>query len=210
MDNKWHELVSYQNYLISKDRESVVPNRIYDDFISLHPPTATANEPFTVLDFGCGMGYTSVYLAHRFQKVSTLKIYSCDYQEKLLDQLWYRLVKQKLSNVTPFYMSSHPTLYFPTWLPLMDHIILSFSLSTCKNINLILNSIKKIMKPISFLHIIDWDVSKKNSLVDVYVRKEAKIALDTLLSIIQENKYQVFKNYKVLNTNIFFAVSIKL
>ena len=210
MDSKWHEHHDYQEFLVSKDRESLLPSKFYEEFLNLSPSFHNKIEPFRILDYGCGLGYTSIFIARKLLKISSVKIYACDYQEKLLDQLWYRIVQNKLTNITPFYMDRHAMLNFPTWLPQMDHIICSFCFSAANNTPDILKLLKKIMKPNAFLHIVDWDALKKNHVLDVYVKKDYKIKIDTFTDLLQKAGYKIHKNYKIPLSHTYFAMSVKI
>ena len=87
------EEAEYQDFLVAEARLSLVPAEIYERLIPYDP-----NAYYSVLDFGCGLGYASMLLAQKFKEHEKFKIYACDYQEELLDRLWKRIVNRNPSS----------------------------------------------------------------------------------------------------------------
>ncbi|MCS6984848.1 MAG: class I SAM-dependent methyltransferase [Leptospiraceae bacterium] len=160
MVEKPHEVLRYQEFLVSEIRESLVPKETYLKFLSDEKEL-----PVNYLDFGCGLGYVALLLGEASRDRKNIHIYACDYQEDLLDLLWKKIVQRKLTNITPFYLPDRSLIFFPKWLPLIDHIIFSFSLSCVDDGYKVFQSIKKGLREEAYVHIVDWENHSENQLL---------------------------------------------
>lgn len=191
MLQKPHESVLYQEFLISDYREHSVPANAY-----LKPLLDDDREKINFLDFGSGLGYVSALLGNHYRKKPKVHIYAAEYQEDLIDLFWKRLVTQKLENITPFFLPDRSFIYFPKWIPAIDHCYFSFSLSTVDDPFKVFETIKSKLSETAILHILDWEPEAKNHrLVDLFPAKD-RLTPNILLQWLE------LTGFKVLETQI--------
>ena len=187
MSQKSHENEEYQNFLISDSRENLIPSAIYDQIIpEIKPDT-------NLLDFGCGLGFVLFYYAQKFQHVENTHFYGCDYQEDLLDLCWKKITQKELKNTTPFFTPDKSRLHFPEWLPKMNHIVLSFSLSCAEEKNQVLLSLSQILAEDGLIHILEWEKDYENILLDNFYSNKNRFSFEECQTILEENNFTVIK-----------------
>ena len=194
-----HESLEYQNFLVSENRSSLISPQLYRRLIS-----GKAKE-LNVLDFGCGLGYVSTILATHLAE--PYHIYGCDYQEDLLDEFWKRIVRRELKSITPFFMPMRSRLLFPRWLPKMDHVIFSLSLSAVEDIFEVLKTIKSILKPEGRIHIIEW-VDGAEEYLNKYFPKDQRLSPDKVRETLERTEFEIYENYSGLSN--VYAISTRL
>lgn len=188
MIEKPHENLRYQEFLISEERARIVPKEVYLSLL-----VDNSEFPVNYLDFGCGMGYVSLLLGEKVRDEKNIHIYACDYQEDLLDILWKKIVEKKLTNVTPFYMPDRSMIYFPKWLPLIDHIIFSFSLSCVDDGFKVFQSMKSGLREEAYVHIVDWENSSENEFLKELFPPENRLTALILQQWLELTGYNVEK-----------------
>ena len=204
MADKWYELESYHIFLSSQKRGHYLPGSVYNKLIKLLPTDQNTN----ILDFGTGLGYAAMSLANAHQGNSRLHIFACDYQEKLLDQLWHTLTKKKIKNVTPFFTPSHSSILFPPWLPKMKQIICSLVLSSCENPEKIIQTIYRVAEPNAIVHIIDWNKNKLPQELENVIPPSNLMNPEQLEIYLTRSHYTIEKSY--LANNHFFVTSARV
>lgn len=162
--------VEYQKYLVSDQREKLIPASIYTNVLA-----RDTRETLTVLDFGCGHGYVAVHLATK--SLPNLRVYACDADEECLDVLWGRIASRQLLNLTAFHMSNYSQLYLPGWLPKPDYVFCSFSISALEHPDIGLpHLVTQLDKGTQFLFV-EWDPYRSHAMIDTFVPASRRIAL---------------------------------
>ena len=197
-----HESEEYQDFLISEQRKGIISPDLYNSMIQELKPE------MNILDFGCGLGYVSVYYSEKFKEVENIHIYACDYQVDVLDLLWKRIAENKFSKITPFFMSDQSRLHFPNWIPLADHIFMSFSLSTTDNPVDILTTIQSKISSTSILHLIDWDKKKSHEKIDAIYPERYRLTIEQTKTYLERTGFEILKDYKIAGP--YFAFSCRL
>jgi len=197
-----HETEEYQDFLISEQRKGVVSPELYNNMISEIRPS------MNILDFGCGLGYVSVYYSEKFKEVEDLHIYACDYQVDVLDLLWKRIAENKFKKITPFFMSDQSRLHFPNWVPVADHIFLSFSLSTTDNPVDVLTTLKSKVSETTIVHLVDWDKKKNHERIDAIYSERYRLTQEQTKDYLERTGYEILKEYKI--SGPYFAFSCRL
>jgi len=196
------EAEDYQDFLISEQRKGIVAPELYNSMIGEFKPD------INILDFGCGLGYVSVFYSEKFKEHDNFHIYACDHQVDVLDLFWKRIADNKFKNITPFHMSDQSRLHFPNWVPQCDYIFLSFSLSATDNPDDILKTIKVKCTAKTFIHIIDWDKLKTHEKVDEIYPAKSRLHPENVKNYLQQNNYEIIKDYKTGGP--YFAFSCRL
>ena len=182
---RYQDVHNYQKFLSSEKRDNIISNNIYDTFF---------NENFTkgnVLIFGTGLGYDIIYLAKKYKKNKNIKIYGCDYQDDLLDSCWYKIVSNKLSNVTVFFMPDYSRLNFPKWLPKFDRVLFPFTLSGTINPYEVIDSLKKKLNEDHKIHFMEWDPNIEEDIVDYLVPNKQRLGKEKVFEILEKNNYKI-------------------
>ncbi|MDH5721626.1 MAG: class I SAM-dependent methyltransferase [Spirochaetia bacterium] len=187
MPIKPHESEEYQNFLISDERDSIIPSSFYELLIPQIEPESN------LLDFGCGLGFVAFYYALKYRDIEKTKFYGCDYQEDLLDLCWKKATQKELKNTTFFYTPDKSRINFPEWLPKMNHIILSFSLSCVEEKDHILLSLSQILAEKAMIHIIEWEKDFNNKFLNEYYKEKNRISLEETENILEKIKFNVIK-----------------
>jgi len=196
-----HESEEYQDYLISETRKTVIPVELYDAFIPAY------KENLNILDFGCGLGYLSFYYAEKYRENNTHAIYACDYQVEILDRIWKRITDNGIKKVTPFFVQQRSKINFPGWIPTMDYVFCSLSLSATDNPVDLLISLKSLSTANTVLHIVEWDKEKQNNILDTLYPAKYRLSLNQLQQYIHRADYDIIKTYKT--TGPYNALTIK-
>ncbi len=183
---KAHESLAYQEFLISELRENVIPPQVYLDILP-----ERIDYPIRLLDFGCGMGYVSLLLGDALRNHEGSHIFACDYQEDLLDIFWKKIVQRKLNNITPFFLPDRSLIFFPRWIPPIDHLIFSFSLSAVDDGFKIFQTIKSALREDAMVHIIDWEHDAKNEIVNRLFPPEDRLTAMILQQWLELTGYKV-------------------
>lgn len=164
------EFVEYQKFLISDQREKLINPQIYNN-----PIAKDSRENLSVLDFGCGHGYVALHLASL--PMQSITVYACDTDEECLDVLWGRIAHRALQNVTAFHMPNYSQIYLPGWLPTLDYVFCSFSMSALEHPDIALPQIVKQVPQGAHFHFVEWDPEKSHSQLDVFVPPARRIKL---------------------------------
>ena len=175
-----YEREEYQDFLLSEERELFIPKEIYWQWI---PPNTQR-----ILDLGCGKGYVSLLLARYFQEKEEKKeIYACDQKEEFLDHLYQVKAHEGYSSFYVFLMPPYSKLLFPSWLPSIDYIILSFTLSTVEDPFLFLHSLYEapFFKKSIFL-LLDWEKTSLDPLIDSLYPVKYRLSKEKALSFIEK------------------------
>ncbi|MDH4262758.1 MAG: class I SAM-dependent methyltransferase [Spirochaetia bacterium] len=202
MATRVHEVEEYQDFLISEQRKGVVSPELYNNMISQSKPE------MNILDFGCGLGYVSVFYSEKFKETDDVHIYACDYQVDVLDLLWKRIAENKFKKITPFFMSDQSRLHFPNWIPIADHIILSFSLSTTDNPVDILTTLQTKISGTTMIHLVEWDKNKKHEKIDVIYPERYRLTVEQTKDYLERTGYEILKDYKI--NGPYFAYTCRL
>lgn len=156
------EFALYQKYLISDQREKLINPQIYSA-----PLTRDGRENINVLDFGCGHGYVSMYVAT--MPLPGIRVYACDTDEECLDVIWGRIAHRGQHNITAFHLPNYSQIYLPGWLPKIDYVFCSFSISALEHPDIGLPQIvKQVATGTNFLFV-EWDPEKSHPQIDVFV-----------------------------------------
>lgn len=198
-----HESEEYQDFLISEQRKGIVLPEIYNHMI--HEPKPGMN----VLDFGCGLGYVSVFYSEKFKENDNFHIYACDYQVDVLDTFWKRIAENKFRNITPFFMSDQSRLHFPGWIPVADYIFLSFSLGTTDNPVDILKTIRVKASASTIFHVIDWDKNKTHLKIDDIYPARYRLTQEQTKDYLERTGYEIIKDYKIQGPYFAFTCRLK-
>lgn len=185
---KIHEEINYQKFLISDRRKNLLNPMIYMEFLK-------NRNSENILDFGCGLGYVTLYYALKFRTKTEKKIYACDYQEDLLDSLWQSATKQSLTNITPFFMPDRSHLVFAGWIPKMDDVIFSLSLSGMDDPSLALKTLRPVLNENGLIHIIEWDKDKTSTTLDDWLRPSERQSENRLRFILQQADYHIVETH---------------
>jgi len=162
--------VDYQKYLVSDQREKLIPASTYLNFIS-----RDTRENLTVLDFGCGHGYVAMHIATK--PLPGIRVYACDADEECLDVLWGRIALRQLPNLTAFHIPNYSQISLPGWLPKPDYVFCSFSISALEHPDIGLpHLVTQVDKGTQFLFV-EWDPYKSHNMIDQYVPQSRRIAL---------------------------------
>jgi len=196
------ETQEYQDFLISEPRKGIVSPELYNSMITEMKPG------MNILDFGCGLGYVSVYYFEKFKDVEDFHIYACDHQVDVLDLFWKRIAENKFKKITPFFMSDQSRLHFPEWVPVADHVFLSFSLSTTDNPMEILTTIQSRVTPATTLHLIDWDKNKRHDKIDAIYPERYRLTIEQARNYLDIAGYVIQKDYRIGGP--YFAFSCRL
>jgi ubiquinone/menaquinone biosynthesis C-methylase UbiE len=196
------ESEEYQDFLISEQRKGIVAQELYNNMIGDFKPD------INILDFGCGLGYVSVFYSEKFKEHDNFRIYSCDHQVEVLDLLWKRIADNKFKNITPFFMPDQSRLHFPSWIPECNYIFFSFSLSATESPVDILKTIAVKCAPKSYIHIIDWDKSKSHEKIDDIYPVKNRLHPDNVRNYLDQTGYEIIKDYKTGGP--YFAFSCRL
>lgn len=181
---KPHEINEYQRFLISEKREAIVKPEYYLEKL-------LTDEPVNYLDFGTGLGYVGTLLASSENLHPDSHIYACDYQEDLLDTLWKRITDRKLKNITAFFMPDRSRVYFPEWIPKVNHLILSFTTSTVEDAFMLYETLQKGLKPGGKIHIFDWDQHSANPNLERVFPKKHRLTAMILQQWLELTGYKV-------------------
>ncbi len=195
---KPHENPDYQTFLTSQTRSSLVPDSLY---LNLFPEHIFGAQ--NIMEFGCGRGYVSLLLAVQHRHTADFHIYACDYQEDLLDDFWKKKVSLGLNNVTPFFNPDRSLIAFPKWLPAIDHLIFSFSLSAVEDPYTVLTSVKKILSESGEVHIIDWQHNAKDKTIEKLFAPEHRLTHMILSQWLELTGYKVVES-KTDYENVFY------
>ena len=198
-----HESQEYQDFLISEPRKGIISPELYNNMIPAFQPG------MIILDFGCGLGYVSVFFSEKFREHTDFHIYACDYQVDVLDLLWKRITDNGFKEITPFFMSDQSRLHFPKWVPVADFIFFSFSLSATDNPVDILKTIQVKMKPSTILHLIDWDKSKIHPKIDELIPARNRLSIEQVKDYLQRSGFEIIKDYKISGPYFAFTSRLK-
>ncbi len=204
MVDQWYDREFYHAFLTSQKRDYYLPASLYSKIIKPIPK----EQKIYILDFGTGLGYAALSIANTYNDYPNFKIFACDYQEPLLDQLWHTLTKKKITNITPFFIPSYSSVNFPSWLPKMNQIICSLSLSASKNPEEVIQTIHKIVVPNGFVHIVDWKVEDLPKELEQEISKENILNPETIDIYLRKYKYQIERTY--LSEKYFFVISARV
>lgn len=191
--------------MLSSERLRLVEDETYKNFFAYIKPQEN------VLDFGCGQGYVSLLCATSLaeQEIDT-HVYACDYQEDLLDLFWKHIVDKKLSKITPFFVPNHNRIVFPPWIPPINHVIFSFSLSTVKNVSDIFRDLQPILTDKTKIHVVEWNPQCEDSSLENVFPMKYRIEKQTVLQAINEHGYQVEKNYYFSQKTVYSFTASKI
>jgi len=196
-----HERVEYQQYLISDLREKLIPAHIYSASV-----LKLGFENLNLLDFGCGYGFVSLSIAEL--PIKNLKVYACDSQEDFLDVLWGRIAHRNEQKVTAFHLPNRSQIFFPDWLPKMNYVICSFSISALEHPEIGLPAIVKSVAKGTHFHFVEWDAEKTHPQIEILYPANARIphadfkhllrrsGLEVTFEEIDKNPYYQFKAKK--------------
>jgi len=197
-----HETEEYQDYLISEQRKGVISPELYNILIP------DFKDGLIIIDFGCGLGYTSIFYADKFSEKEDFHIYACDYQVEVLDLFWKRIADGKYRNITPFFMPDQSRLHLPNWIPKADHLFFSLSLSASENPVDILKTIQPLITEKTLIHILDWDPSKSHPHIDEMIPPRKRLGVETLKPYLDLTGYQIIREYKTAGP--YFALTARL
>ncbi len=163
----YYEEPEYHKYLLSAARAE------------LFPPTQILSQlnwqgVKNVLDFGMGNGY---FLTHFYRHAEPeTHIWGAECQEILIDYCLKLKVKEKFENFIPFFIerTEHPLL--PDWIPPMDLIFCSCSLSTFADPALAIQGIGRALNMDGRIIILDWEKTQSPSGPDI-VQKISQIRM---------------------------------
>lgn len=199
---KPHENPKYQEFLTSDLRVPLVPESVYLNLLKIKNFRSS-----NILDFGCGAGYVSLLLGGALQSSSRSHIYACDYQEDLIDRFWKEIVRKDIKNVTPFFHPDRSHISFPGWLPGIDHLIFSFSLSAVEDAYTVLDRSKSVLREEALIHIIDWEQSSVSPFLKDLYGPENRLTFMILQQWLELTGYDVIET----NTdyeNIFYIRAV--
>ncbi len=182
-----HEKPAFHEFLFSKRREQIIDPVVYKSILDYY--LQAEPDQINILDFGCGNGYVSLLLADHAKNLESLHIYSLDYQEELLDTLWKRIVQKGLKNITPFHLNEQNRIFYPNWLPPMDLVFFSFSLSAASGPDDILKTTLPIIRPGGKVFIMDWGVSVNDEVLDELFSRENRLTPMILEQILERSGY---------------------
>lgn len=135
-----------------------------------------------MLDFGCGHGYVAAHIA--VLPLAGLRVYACDTDEECLDVLWGRIAQRSLHNLTAFHLPNHSQIYLPGWLPPLDYVFCSFSLSSVEHADIALPQIvRQVPQGAQFLFV-EWDPHKTHPVMDRYIPAARRIAPEDFKKLI--------------------------
>lgn len=202
MPPRVHETEEYQDFLISEQRKGVVSPDLYQAMLPTFRPD------MNILDFGCGLGYVSVFYSEMFKEHDQFHIYACDYLVDVLDAFWKRIAENHFKNITPFHMPDQSRLHLPKWIPPVDFLFFSFSLSTTDNPVDILKTIKPVLSESSYIHIIDWDKNKSHEKIDAIYPLRNRLEESQVKDYLQRTDYEIVKEFKT--SGPYYAFTCRL
>jgi ubiquinone/menaquinone biosynthesis C-methylase UbiE len=171
------EFALYQKFLVSDQREKL---------ISPHSYTATIlkdnRDSLNVLDFGCGHGYVAMTMA--LLPLNGIRVYACDTDEECLDVLWGRIAQRSVKNLTAFHLPNYSQIYMPGWLPPMDYVYASFSMSALEHPDIALPQIVRQMPSGTQFHFTEWDPTRSHPLIDNHIPAARRLGVDDLKKLI--------------------------
>lgn len=105
-----------------------------------------------------------------------LRVYACDTDEECLDILWGRIAQRNLTNMTAFHLPNYSQISLPGWLPPLDYVFCSFSMSAVEHPDIALPAlVGQVAKGTQFLFV-EWDPYKSHPVIDIYVPASRRIA----------------------------------
>jgi len=164
------EFALYQKFLVSDQREKLINPQIYTAAIS-----RDARDNLNILDFGCGHGYVAMLLAHL--PLNGIRVYACDTDEECLDVVWGRIAQRGVKNLTAFHMPNYSQIYMPGWLPPIDYVVCSFSMSSLEHPDIGLPQIVRQTPAGTQFLFVEWDPEKSHPALDIYVPPARRIAV---------------------------------
>ncbi|MBV6493852.1 MAG: hypothetical protein LDLANPLL_01876 [Turneriella sp.] len=178
------EFIEYQKFLISDVREKLIPQTIYTSIV-----TKDLRENLNILDFGCGHGYVAMLLADLPLKGA--HIYACDCDEECLDVLWGRIAHREIKNLTAFHILNYAQIYMPQWLPSIDHVFFSFSVSALEHADISLPQIVKQMPVGTQFHFTDWRPEATHPQLDIFVPSAQRIFVSDFKNLLEHSGLNV-------------------
>ena len=204
MTTKWYEKGEYHEFLVSRKRDNYIPNQLYSKLIQQRKD----NKKYYVLDFGTGLGHVALLMGQLLNHRTNYHIYACEHQDTLLDHLWYTITKKGIKNITPLFLPGYSKINFPKWLPRMDHIICSLSLSASENPKHILETIHKIALDDALFHIIEWNGNCIPPEIEHMMPKESKLDFETLEGYLRNYNYKTVKVHS--KSQYFYAITVQI
>jgi len=144
----YYEEAEFQEYLLSRERLELFP---VEKILGQLQWGGIEN----FLDFGAGNGF---FIPFFYQyRPAGCHIWAAECQEELLDQLLQQRVKQDWPDFSAFFVerTEHPLL--PDWIPPMDMIFCSLSLSTFANPALALLGLRRSLSDSGRIIVLDWE-----------------------------------------------------
>jgi ubiquinone/menaquinone biosynthesis C-methylase UbiE len=148
-----------------------------------------SREQLNVLDFGCGHGYVAMQLAEL--PLPGLRVYACDTDEECLDVLWGRIAHREVKNLTAFHLPNFSQISFPGWLPQMDYVCCSFSISALEHPDIGLPQIGKYAAHGTNFLFLDWDPDKSHPVIDIYVPPARRITAGDFRTLIEMSGLEI-------------------
>jgi SAM-dependent methyltransferase len=178
------ECVEYQKFLVSDQREKLIHPNIYTAALQ-----KDARENLNILDFGCGHGYVAVHLATK--PLHGIRVYACDTDEECLDVLWGRIAERQMNNLTAFHMPNYSQISLPGWLPPIDYVFCSFSISALEHPDIGLpHLVTQVPHGTNFIFT-EWDPTRSHALVDMFVPQSRRIALGDFKQLLKVSGLEV-------------------
>ncbi len=154
----------------------------------------------TVADFGCGAG---AYVFAASEKVGdTGKVLAVDLDEAILEKI--KRESEKKGNVNIKTILANVENVVPIENFSCDVIILSNLLSLVKNIDNILNQVKKYLKPEGYILVVDW----KNSDSPLVKLRPAILDEEKAVAILAKNDFSVKKHFPAGEYHYAFTASL--
>lgn len=179
----YYEEPEYHKYLLSAARGELFPP---DPLLSQISWEGVEN----LLDFGMGNGY---FLPHFYKYIGKdCQVWGAECQEILIDATLKMKVDEDFQNFIPFHTprTEHPLL--PDWIPEMDLIFCSCTLSTFADPSLAIHGIGRSLNTDGKIIIIDWERMDSPSGPEL----AQKISKDRMEYFIEEADYRVDRNLK--------------
>ncbi|MBS0618644.1 MAG: class I SAM-dependent methyltransferase [Spirochaetes bacterium] len=178
------EFVEYQKYLISDQREKLILPQHYTAQLSRE-----VREDLNVLDFGCGHGYVAMLLA--LLPLKGLRVYACDTDEECLDVLWGRIAERGVKNLTAFHLPNYSQIYLPGWLPPVDYVFCSFSISTLEHPDIGLPQLVKHVAKGTQFSFTEWESERSHPAIDIYVPPARRIVFADFKQLVEESGLKI-------------------